>query len=554
MSINTKKYIEKYIKIRNKAGDVVNFVLNEPQLKLYNIIKNLKQENKPIRIIILKARQMGFSTLTESIFFKETATKFNVNTGIITHKDEATNNLFNISKRMYDFLPLEMKPSLKNSNAKELVFDNEKGTGLKSKIKCMTAGSKGTGRSDTLNNLHISEFAFWPGDKKATLNGLLQAVPNLPNTMVIIESTANGYEYFKEIWDKAVKKENDFIPLFVGWNELDEYKMPYTDFELTEEEQEIKNKYNLSLEQITWRRWCLKNNCGGDVDLFKQEYPINPFEAFLSTGASVFNKEIIANRIAELQDKKPIKKGSFLYTYQDETISNIEWLDDSNGYITIYEEPKKGYPYVIGGDTAGEGSDMYIGQVIDNTNDNQVAILEQELAEDIYTFQMYCLGMYYNKALMGIETNFSTYPVMKLGELNYPNQYIRKEAPDRYTGNLTKSYGFLTTKKTRPNLFAILVKMVRDNIDKINDINTLTEMITIIKNEKGKPEAQKGYHDDHTMALGIAYSISDEQNTEPTEEYTDKNIKWTKDMLEDYYKADKKLKKKMEELYGKPKQ
>ena len=83
----------------------------------------------------------------------------------------------------------------------------------------MTAGSGGVGRSYTFTNLHISELAFWPGNKKETMTGLLQAVPNLPDTMIIVESTANGFEYFKEIWDKAVKGENDFVPLFVGWNE-----------------------------------------------------------------------------------------------------------------------------------------------------------------------------------------------------------------------------------------------------------------------------------------------------------------------------------------------
>ena len=118
MNINTKQYIEKYIKIKNKANEIIDFKLNMPQQRLYNVIKGQKQQKKPVRIIILKARQMGFSTLTESILFKETTTKFNVNTGIITHQDDATTNLFNMSKLMYDCLPLEMQPSRKSCNAK----------------------------------------------------------------------------------------------------------------------------------------------------------------------------------------------------------------------------------------------------------------------------------------------------------------------------------------------------------------------------------------------------------------------------------------------------
>ena len=124
MSINTKKYIEEYVRIRNKKSKIVPLKFNEPQLKYYNIIKSLKEQGKPVRIIILKARQLGFSTATEGIFFKETVTKSNINTAIVAHKEDSTRNLFNMSKLMYDQLPDAIKPSKKASNAQELVFDN----------------------------------------------------------------------------------------------------------------------------------------------------------------------------------------------------------------------------------------------------------------------------------------------------------------------------------------------------------------------------------------------------------------------------------------------
>ena len=511
MSINTKQYIEKYVKIRDKSGKIIDFKMNEPQLRLYDIIKKLKQEQKPIRIIILKARQMGFSTQTESILFKETATKFNINTGIITHQEEATANLFTMSKRIYDYLPDNMKPALKNSNAKELIFDNTEGSGLKSKIKCMTAGGKGVGRSDTFNNLHISELAFWPGDKKATLTGLLQAVPNLPNTIIIIESTANGFEYFKELWDKAVKGENDFVPLFVGWNELKEYQMPYTDFDLTQEEMELQKQYGLTLEQLTWRRWCIKNNCGGDINQFKQEYPINPYEAFISTGNCYFNKEIIMNRISEIENKKPIKIGFFSYTLKDNSIYNIKWVEDSKGYIKIYKDVLKGHPYVLGGDTAGDGSDFFTGHVIDNNTSYQVATLrDDKIDEDEYARQIYCLGTYFNHALVGLENNYSTYPTKKLKEYKYPKIYLR-ELEDNIAEKTQDKFGFVTNKATRPIILSILKEIFRDNVDWINDLDTLLEALVFIKNEKGRGEAQQGEHDDLIMGLAITYYIRTQQ-------------------------------------------
>ena len=512
MSINTKQYIEKYIKIRDKSGKIINLQFNEPQQRLYDIIKEQKLKNKPVRIVILKARQLGFSTIAESILFKETTTKFNVNTGIIAHQDEATKNLFNMSKLMYECLPQEMKPAKKASNAQELIFDNDKGTGLKSKIRCMTAGSQGVGRSYTYDNLHVSELAFWPGNKKTTMTGLLQAVPNLPSTIIIIESTANGFEYFKEIWDGAVAGENDFIPLFVGWNELKDYQMPYTGFELTSEEIQLQRDYNLSLEQLTWRRWCIRNNCSNDIEQFKQEYPITPEEAFISTGACYFNKEIIMGRINKIKNIKPLRKGYFSYSINGNKISNIEFIDDDKGYIDIYEEPKEGHPYVLGGDTAGDGSDYFTGLVIDNSNSKQIAKLRHnKIDEDEYSRQIYCLGTYYNNALVGLENNYSTYPTKKLKEYDYPKMYIR-EVEDNIPEVIQDKYGFLTTKATRPIILAMLKEIFRDNISYINDLDVLYEGLVFIKNEKGRAEAEQGKHDDLIMGLAITYYIRTQQS------------------------------------------
>ena len=510
MSINAKKYIESYIKIRDKKGNVIPLKLNEPQMKYYNVIKQLYEEKKPIRIIILKARQMGFSTETESIIFKNVVTNHNYNAGIVAHKEDSTTNLFNMSKRMLEYLPEPIKPEQKKSNAKELVFNNENGTGLDSKIKCMTAGGKGIGRSDTFTALHLSELAFWEGNKQDILLGLLQAVPNIPESIVIIESTANGFDYFKELWDKAVAGENDFYPLFVGWNELSEYKMQYTGFQLTEEEKELQRLYNVSLEQLEWRRWCIKNNCGGDIDKFKQEYPISPEEAFISTGKCYFNKANIIKRINELRNMEPIIRGSFSCFYDGVRIRGKKFNEEEKGSIKIYKYPENNVPYVIGGDTAGEGSDYFTAHVINNITGEQVAVLKQQYDEIEYVKQMYCLGMFYNKALLGPESNFSTYPIQKLIELNYPNIFVRKKE-DTYSNKYEKSFGFKTTSITRPLVLGNLQEIVKDEIEKICDIETLREMLTFIVNKNGRAEAEEGYHDDLVMALAISYYIRTQQ-------------------------------------------
>lgn len=551
---NAREYITNYLHIKTKDNRVVPLKLNEPQRRLYKVISDEAKAGKPIRLIILKARQMGFSTLTEALIFHRTAVKPNVNSLIIAHKDDATTNLFNMSKLFYSRLPDMLKPARKASNAREIIFDcpsRSNGVlGLNSRIKCATAGGDGVGRSDTLSNVHISEFAFWTGDKMSTLNGLLQSVPSEPGTMVVIESTANGYDDFKRLWDTAVAGDNDFTPVFFPWYELSEYSKPYDGFQLTPEEEELKTRYNLTNDQLTWRRWCIKNNCGGDVDMFRQEYPATPEEAFVATGTCVFDTSAIIRRINEIKEYKPLKRGYYEYDYDGQYISNARWIDNDRGSIKIYREPDKTTPYVLGGDTAGDGSDYFTCHIIDNITGEQVAVLHDDnIDEDEYARQVYCLGRYYNNALVGLEANFSTYPIREVARLGYNHQYVR-EQPDTFTGAIRKSYGFRTTSATRPVIIANLVQLVRDDIQLINDIDTLREMLSFVR-IKGKPQAEQGEHDDLVMGLAITYGIREQQSMTAAQKKR-KKARWEPDQYEDYYAATPEQKKELIIRWGNP--
>lgn len=236
-------------------------------------------------------------------------------------------------------------------------------------------------------------------------------------------------------------------------------------------------------------------------------------------GKTIFNAQKVNERLAQIRDKKPIKQGFFIYEYENEKIidDSIRWVDDENGYIRIFTDRKTGFPYVIGGDTSGDGSDYFIGQIIDNTSGNQVATLRHQFDEDLYAKQMYCLGKYYNTALIGIETNYSTYPVKELQRLNYPLQFMR-ETEDSITHAITQKFGFQTTKLTRPLILADLVEIVREHTELINDVETLGEMLTFVRNEKGRAEAQNGCHDDLIMALAITYYVREQQRFTVLEE------------------------------------
>lgn len=226
-------------------------------------------------------------------------------------------------------------------------------------------------------------------------------------------------------------------------------------------------------------------------------------------GKTYFNARKINDRLKNI--RKPIKKGFFSYTYENEKITDYKWVDDEDGFIEIYEDVIDRHPYVLGGDTAGEGSDYFTGFVVDNITGKQVCKLRREFDEVEYTRQVYCLGKYYNNALIGIEANFSTYPIKELDRLGYEKQFVR-EVEDNYTNKVQKSLGFKTTSITRPLILAQLQKIVLEEIDKINDKDTLEEMLIFVRNEKGRPEAQEGGHDDLVMGLAITYYIREQQS------------------------------------------
>ncbi len=234
------------------------------------------------------------------------------------------------------------------------------------------------------------------------------------------------------------------------------------------------------------------------------------------TGRTVFDKELVTERLRQAGSFKTYR---FDYTISNDIytmeprITNIRLVEDKNGYIRLYKKPEKEQFYVIGGDTAGEGSDEFCGQVIDNTSLEQTAVLNHKFDAHEFCDQIYCLGMYYNRALLSVETNAGgTFIVERLARLGYPNLYVR-ERQDTYLEKYVRSYGFNTNTATRKPLVDNLVEALatKEGIETINDKKTLEQMLTFVRNERGKPEAQAGAHDDHVMALGIAHYTRHQQ-------------------------------------------
>lgn len=227
-------------------------------------------------------------------------------------------------------------------------------------------------------------------------------------------------------------------------------------------------------------------------------------------GQTIFDAQKVSERLSQLAG--PVRRGEFTFAtwYSPEANevliddSTIRWVEMDTGPIQIYQEPAPGGAYVIGADTAGEGSDFNVGQVIDHVTGQQVCTIRGQMDEDLFAKQLYCLGKHYHTALVSVEANFSSYPIRELERLRYPRQYVR-QAEDSFTHRIRQSYGFKTSSVTRPLVIAGLVEVVREHPEWLNDRDTLNEMLTFVRNENGRPEAQEGAHDDCVMGLGIAY-------------------------------------------------
>ena len=266
------------------------------------------------------------------------------------------------------------------------------------------------------------------------------------------------------------------------------------------------------------------------------------------TGKTVFDGRAVGRWLQEIGP--PVRTGLFAYGDDGLRLTEIRWEDGKDGCIRIYREPLPGVPYVIGGDTAGEGSDSFVAQVLDNRTGEQVAMLRGKFDEDVFARQVYCLGMHYNTALIGIETNFSTYPVMELERLRYPKQYVR-ESIDDYMHSIKRSYGFRTDSKTRPVILAELIRAVRDDITIVNDETTLEEMLTFVRNpETLRPEAEAGAHDDCILSLAIAHHIRPQQSYLRQE--AAQTRKWTASMWEDYENASQAERELLRKKWGDP--
>ena len=479
--------IEMFFVIVDKEQNTVPFFLNKVQQKFLKQLKKAIEDYKAgeinfIKFLVLKGRQQGFTSVITAYQLASTITKHNFVGMTVSHEDDSTDTIFQDKARFpYDQLPEIVKPREKYNNRKEFLFDH-----LNSKWRVATAGNKDIGRSKTLNFFHGSEVAFWKSIQDI-LSGLGQAITR--DSIIILETTANGYNEFKEYWDDSVKGNNNFIPLFFEWWETPEYRIK---FENEKIEKEFKNavddehgyrgvdsdffsklKHLKIAKHLDWQQLYFYFNKKLELKgKLEQEYPCNPKEAFLHTGRPYFDINKLDNLVVLLdRDKhKPIrteKGGSILY-----------WNDP---------EPKR--MYCIGADVAEgvEGGDASSAIMYDSKNWEQIAKIHGHFAPDVYGNILTDLALRFNNAYLMIENNNHGWSVLNtvFNQRHYSNIHFTTRIENR-NDDESKKMGWTTTESSKYLMLDELDTALRKDELIIHDKEFIEQSREVIYDEKGK--------------------------------------------------------------------
>lgn len=490
--------IELLLTIVNKKKKTVPFFLNTVQKEFIEAFERMGTE-KPY--FILKGRQQGFTSLITAMQLCFAITRRNFSGFTVADCSDNVNAIFNDkAKTVYNALPKLMKPHEKYNTRRELFFDK-----LNSSWRIACAND-GAGRSRTLEFAHFSEVAFYEISLSEMQKSVGEALTQ--NAVVIYETTANGFNEAKDLWDS--KSCNN---LFFEWWKSDEYRLKNTEIisEVKDKELEkriywLRKEKGLEDEQIAW--YVNKFNGYLDKKSLNQEYPCTPEDAFVASGECEFDKESVVMRLNEVKDFEGIS-GDFKYTLKrndfGKQIYNVDFLQSKLGSIRIFDPPEEKETYVIGADTSGGRGGDYFTAVVERVSDGVTVAVYRNNAvdEDLFAHQLYCLGKFYKDAKVAVEVNFSPTPTRELVECEYPNLYARGEG--------LENLGFRTTSITRPLIINTLKSAFRENPKIEVSKEILLEMLSFVKNKSGRPEAVSGKHDDLVMAKAIAHFLREQE-------------------------------------------
>ena len=487
-----EKFCADNVKILTKDSSqgFVPFIFNEPQRLITEAINEQIEETGRVRAIILKARQQGISTYCAArVFWKTYFTPFSKSV-VMAHDSATSDALFSMSRNIIDNMPDGFRPTLQKSNAKEILFDENK-----SGYRLYTAGSPEAGRGTTPTIAHLSEVGFWTHDEKI-LAGLFQGISQAEGTEVILESTANGASgEFWRLFQGALRGENEYKAIFIPWFATEEYRREAPEnFERTLEEDELVEKYNLDNNQLYWRR--LKIAEGGE-NKFQQEYPSNAEEAFIVSGNTVFDQEKLNDLVATEPE-----------TLREYNGVTGEFTEMKEGSLSIWEYPQFDVPFVVAADVAqGVGQDYSCAIVMNPSREIVAMYRNNRIDPTEFGEVLFYLGRYYNNALLCVESNsIGLATLLRLDQMRYVNLYYQTKVADLSSSEGARP-GFKTTMATKPQIIGLLQNALNEDDIYIPSQTIIRELKTYISKDSGKMEAMSGCHDDTVMACAMGLEV-----------------------------------------------
>lgn len=584
-------YSRKCLRIVNADQEMVPLAAKPAQGRFAAIAAEQRRQRRPVMIIALKARKEGISTWTQGELIHNVTTMPNRKALVVAHDGETAEEIFTMGETMYNQLPdevigspeqlkngegLHLKPELIASRkGQELHFGEpsrqrrrEGHMGLNSSYKVDTANEYEAGRGKTIHDLHVSELAFYQNPEKK-LKALLNAMSETWNTMIVIESTADGYNLFRKYWVAAVQRQSDFYPLFIPWYEEPNYTRP---FGSVEEKEEFMAKIGTgdfgedepdlveagcTPEQLNWRRWAIANKAHGDLRSFWQEYPAKWEEAFLAAGKQVFSPALVAKVIDRTTRTDPTAQEGVVKAQstrvrnymgrevlipdrplwvpkeealaQDIGVGTTMWRRWELPDVGFVGDPERELParppgqYVIsvdsssGRETASEGTDYFAVQVINHRTLAQVAVWHaRNVDADRVTDVAYLMALLYSPQrnpwiVVEITGGYGLSIVNKLWRVyGYGMLYFRRPAASKGEKQ-DQRLGWSTDVATKPLIVDHAKELLRLERDGIRDLGTAGEMQTYVRDDKGKMGAEEDYFDDKIEAWMVAQQVAHEK-------------------------------------------
>ena len=556
-----------FVYIKNKGGgEDVLFRLTRPQRRFVERLDKLRKENKPIRIVLLKARQWGGSTTSQLYMaWLQLVHKVGLNSLIIAHQGAGSDEIKDMFDRMIKNYPVDMLHKLGesyNENEPKLVGVGKSGSIYRvpqrnCKIKIGTAERPDSCRGGDYNLVHLSEVGLWKAtDGKKPEDIVRSACSGVllrPYTMIVYESTANGTgNFFQKEYDDAKSGKSQFEAMFVPWFDIEQYSLPLDDVEIFAQmlyanrendvvpsTREENGKYlwwlwerGATLEAINW--YIQERAKYTEHGLMAAEFPSDDVEAFVHSGARVFDKY----KVEKLRPScRPPRYVGEVYADGDEgksALQNIRFVEDKQGLLYIWEKPEiddnevvtDRYLTIVDVGGRSNKADFSVILVLDRlfmAEGGKPTVVAQwygHIDIDLLAWKAAQVAAFYDNSLLVIESNTlethdkerqvdgdqSQFILNQIKDV-YPNLYARKRSEEAIREGLPVNYGFHTNISTKPMIISTLVKVIRESLYIERDSRCLDEYLCYEKKPNGAFGAIIGKHDDLLMTRAIGLHI-----------------------------------------------